>query len=87
MDREDRRPDSYRPRLSDAEIAKLKAAIPYMPDMVEMVSSRRALFSTARAVRMFCIWFIGFSAVAIAFKQSVMDAVNFAREVMRGLFK
>ena len=68
--------DYERPTLTDKEILQAREVLQYAPDLVEIAKRRRAIYSVSRAVRAFCIWFIGFLALAIAFKQSVLDMLN-----------
>ncbi len=66
--------DDDRPQpLTDEEIQQIRDAL----------NRQRAISGMYRAVRSFAIWFIGFSALAITFKQSVLDFVQFIRGLLK----
>ena len=76
--------------LTEQEIQQLRTVAPYVPDLVEIAKSRRALavatqaiYGFGRAVKSFCMSFIVLASLAIAFRQSVFDLLNF----VKGLFK
>jgi hypothetical protein len=69
--------------FSPDEIARLRKLAASADDLTAMAKERATIFGMYRAIRIFCIWFIGFSTLAIMFKQSVVELVN----SIRGLFK
>ena len=75
--RHDETPADYEhATLTEKEIIQLREVVSYIPDLVELAKSRQRIYTVSRAVKAFCIWFIGFSALAIAFKQSVLDMIS-----------